>query len=368
MIDLNVSSRQINIDKLNVVSVAQEECKSRKQADRYLRVDMPDGRFKTTDRFWNSLCSNLGQSKAVFNLFSHKEVFDRIMSTGKKGSLRLTINYDDFEDVDGNITQGELLAVSNPKKPILPVDDVNQLIDKYEGYSESYNDGVISVMFDCPFETQYMVKNEAYKNRFMIEMPIDGYGVPTSYLVMLRMLCSNGIVGMDKAFKTSFQLGKKDDNLFNILDRAIESFNSEEGFHAFHSRMESASESWASLNECRTLLNAIEKAVKRLPLNEKSAILKKYMELCGDPLDTYGLGSPEEISNRRSKVIPVNASIYSLITYASELTTHHVEASDAVNINAWIGSTIANEYDLEGTMNDFDDLDSFFLDKSDENG
>ena len=47
---------------------------------------------------------------------------------------------------------------------------------------------------------------EDHKQRIAVHTPIDGYGSPAVYLALLRQVCSNGMVAMSKAFKTSLNI------------------------------------------------------------------------------------------------------------------------------------------------------------------
>src|SRR5689334_2413168 len=101
------------------------ECKSRREADPYTRIVLPDGRrMRVTDRFWSSFSSlhNLGRS--VFAFFSHGEVFERITrNTGN--SVRLA-----FESAESG---GRMLSCTNPAKPLLRLDEVRELVNEYDG-------------------------------------------------------------------------------------------------------------------------------------------------------------------------------------------------------------------------------------------
>ena len=360
--NINIETIGLPINRLNVKFLKPPaECKSRSETDSYTQIQIPDGReFWVTDRFWNSFSSLMNMGRSVFDLFSHAEVFDRI-HTRNDTMVRVTMEV----NPDTNSTaQGRLLSMTNPKKPILQIDQVASIIDKYEGQNIAYDKGVITSQFDCPFDTPYNISGEEYSTRFATQMPIDGYGLPCSYLVMLRLICQNGVVGHTKAFKTAFQLGKGDDSLYSVLDRAMETFTAEEGFHDFSKRLESAAKSWASLHETNSAYKAISKSMTEEGYNLKARleILNALDALCGNPLKTYGLGNTEEISARRAATIPVNATVYQLITFMSEISTHKLnKPHTADRINAWVGNRISNEYDMEGTVDELPELDAFFL-------
>jgi hypothetical protein len=45
----------------------------------------------------------------------------------------------------------------------------------------------------------------------------------------------------------------------------------------------------------------------------------------------------------------VKCRVYDLINFASEVATHVAEPADSRLLQSWIGSTLAEEFDLEGT-------------------
>jgi hypothetical protein len=341
-----------------------DKCKSRKEADGYTRIILPDGRRVTvSDRFWISWCSLQNQGRSVFDLFSHSEVFSRIVRE-RGDNVRLAFEVDRQDDIGGKVVDGRLLSCTNPKKPLLPIDAAQEIVDKYEGQDINYADGVINATFDCPFPTPYNIAGEDYKTQFTLQMPIDGYGMPQTYLTLLRLICANGMIGMAKAFKTSFQLGRGESNIAEVLDRAMTTFSAEEGFHSFRVRMESAAKSWASLGEAAALCKTMSVSMHedKVPVKERVNILEKFDALCGDPLKYYGLTGRQELSPRRARTVPVKSTIYELMTFASEVATHKLNGVKPKNrINSWIGTAVSSEYDLEGTVEEFGEWKDFFV-------
>ena len=362
---VSVDSVLLPMDALKVEFMRDpNECRSRHEIDTYTRIKLPDGRrCVVSDRFWNSWCSLQSQGRSVFDLFSHSEVFNRISKTvGSK--VRVAIEANKRPDFGGQVIDGELLSCTHPTKPILPMADVVELINKYEGKSVQYERGVVSSTFDCPFPTPYTIVGEDYHTQFTMQMPVDGYGLPLSYLALLRLICLNGVVGMTKAFKTSFQLGKGEDHIKDVLHRAMTTFSAEEGFHSFKLRMEAAAQSWASLDEASRLCKVLNQAMHgdKMPVARRVEIIEKLDEMCGDPLKTYGLAGRQELSARRARTIPVNTSIYEMITFASEVATHDLHATTPRNaVNGWVGTTISTEYDLENSLSEFPDWKDFFV-------
>ena len=81
--------------------------------------------------------------------------------------------------------------------------------------------------------------------------------------------------------------------------------------------------------------------------------------------ELYGLANLDALSDKRKRILPSKARVYDLINFASEVATHHATAEGANRVQAYIGSLIADEFDLEGTATDAPDFDAFFLDESD---
>jgi len=141
-------------------------------------------------------------------------------------------------------------------------------------------------------------------------------------------------------------------------------FSAEEGFHSFKERMEAASKSWGSMDEGGRLIKTINKSMHddHVPVPERIEIVEKFDEMCGNPLKYYGLTSRDELSARKAKTIPIKATVYQLMTFATEVTTHHLRSPKAKNtINAWVGTSISSEYDLENTVSEFPDWKDFFI-------
>ena len=60
-------------------------------------------------------------------------------------------------------------------------------------------------------------------------------------------------------------------------------------------------------------------------------------------------------------MLPARCRVDDLINFASEVATHHTIADGANRMQAYIGSLISDEYDLEGTATKSKDFDAFFM-------
>jgi hypothetical protein len=355
--DLSVDSMIVPLNTLGVeFSREPKECRSRQESDRHTRVVLPDGRrMQVSSRFWSSFSSLLNLNRSVFDYFTHAEVFDRITKT-KGQAVRVACQM--------NGDTGTLLSCTNPAKPILQLDEVRQLVEEFSGSGVNYNEGIVTASFECPFPANFQVVGDDFRTQFSLQMPVDGYGLPAAFLGLLRLVCTNGMVAMSPAFKTAFQLGKDNSSLLSLLERAMTTFNNEEGFHALRTRVESASGSWASLNEAKKLRACLSQGCTNdgIDPKQRAEMLTRFDAACGDPLGIYGLSGHEELSARRARSIPVEATVYDLFNFASEAGTHHFNTLTARNrVNGWIGEALTQEYDLEGTVENFPDFKDYFL-------
>lgn len=340
-----------------------KSCKSNAERARNTFIIVPDGRkFSVSTRFWISFGSLFNLGTNLFEYFSHAEVFDRL--TEKKGdNVRITI-----EGVNGPtdapIEIGTLLSCTGPGKPILRVEEVKTLVDLYSGDNALYESGIVQASFAAPFPQAFNIGGSEFTTRFMMLLPVDGYGLPAAYLELQRSNTHAVISGMTKAFKTQFQLGKDDTSLTPVLDRAMTTFNNEEGYHTFKLRLEAATKSWASFFEAGQLHDLLESVLTAdgFELDQKSTILGSFNDTVGNPLAYYGVTGSNELSQRKAKTIPVKATMFDLFNFVTEVNTHYVTTrAGRQRLNEWIGQKIAEEFDLENTVETNPEFKDFFL-------
>jgi hypothetical protein len=364
--ELDVENTVVDIGSLKVEFAGNKDpssYKSKKEAIDNTYIILADGRkFQVTKRFWNSFGSLYNLGVPIFNYFDHSEVFQRIAER-KSMMVRLSLEGAGV-DSSGKITHGRLLSCTGPSKPVLRVDDVRHVVDLFKGDHAVYEDGIVQVSFPAPFPVQFNVAGNDFTTKFMMVLPIDGYGLPSAFLQMHRSESKTTISGFTKAFKTVFQLGKDDTSLVPVLDRALRTFNNEEGYHTFKQRLEMAAKSWASFFEAGQLHGLIESVLtaEGFDLDTKRTILNTYNEAVGNPLQYYGLTGANELSQRKAKTIMVKATVYDLFLFVTELTTHHVKTrSGSQKLNEWLGNKLAEEFDLEGTVTTNPEFKDFFL-------
>lgn len=356
-------------------------------------VIVNDEPLQPSARFWTSLFARYGFGQQFFKYFSHSEVFNRISDCETADRMRLCIQRQ--TDVNG-VERGTLMAVSNPTKPVVQYDELMESLAKYNGKQIDYSNGeVYSTHAPRIGASNFDIKGDTFSNRFVMATPIDGYGSPNFYLSLLRQICSNGMIGYAKAFRSSLNLGKAADDVMPTITRALDGFGNDEGFAALRQRMESSTESWCSVAEAVSLYKLLVKLHSGKSLHgvdshlTKSTGLQGYLhdarmgndgaaldeeEGIGSPLisafhrmtgDTnrlYGLANLDSLSIKRQRTLPVKCTVYDALNFCTEVATHYAAPRASRMLNAWVGTIISAEYDMEGTQQKFDSFDDFHID------
>lgn len=346
-----------------------------------------------SERFWTSLFARFGFNKSFFKYFDHAEVFGRIAETEASDRLRVCVERTEGKKVN------RLLAVSNPAKPIVPHEELMGMLETSGHEGMTYNNGIIeSTHRPRVGATEFDILGDTFANRFIMATPVDGYGNPNVYLSMLRQVCTNGMIALSKAFRSGIALGKGDDNVAFALTRVLDQFSNDEGYAALRQRLESAGNSWASVYEAMSLYKLLVKlhnekddqgdrvieasaidhdrtpnvhealmSGRTTPMGEDddvigSQVITAYHGMTGDTSRLYGLANLDALSNKRQRTLPVRCTIYDMLNFATEVATHHAKPQAARRLNAWVGSLITGEYDMEGTCDRFQDFADFHID------
>jgi hypothetical protein len=344
-----------------------------------------------TERFWHSLYARFGFSGSLFRYFRHHEVFERI-AQAETDRLRLCVE----RDQAGGTSR--LLAVSSPTKPIVRHDVLMDTLNRYGGQGVRYADGIVeSTHIPRAGSGSFQIAGDEFSNRFVLAAPIDGYGLPNVYLSLLRHVCTNGAVGYAKAFRSSLSIGKGNDDVNYSIVRALEGFNNDEGFAALRQRFEAAARSWASVYETQGLYKQLVRLLTHRHVGGDGAalvgsgsiarllqapdspeqrpseatsldqigspLITAFHRMTGDVSHLYGLANPDALSVKRQRTLPTKAKVYDLLNFASEVATHHANEYGARSSQAWLGSLISGEFDLENSCESFDSFQDFFLDR-----
>lgn len=308
-----------------------------------------DLRVAATDRFWTSLFRRCGFTDGVFRYFSAAEVFSRITERDRGSGLRFAVE-------GAPQRRDRLLAVTSPRAPMLTKDDALAVVRSNGGEQLRYTDGCLySTHVPADGPNPFRLGPDRFEQRFSLEVPLDGLGAPAIYVVLLRLVCANGAVGMQRALRSEVRIGDRPDH---ALDRALSSFGNADGFSAMRQRFESAQRSWASLEEVRSLESILLRSGWG---NEERAPERRgaWNRMTGDLHGIYGVTALDGISPKRRRLLPARCRMYDLLNFASEVSTHHAPPGLARKLDGWIGSAIIDEFDLEGSakeVNDFEEL------------
>lgn len=356
LIMVSFSYKYTPIDQLAVDTVVND--KTGKKIVRSVTFDGVEHR--PSERFWMSLFSRYSFNSQFFRYFDHHEVFDRIVQVQGKDDIRLCIEADEESGVS------TLLAVSNPRKPIVGYDGLMEILANNGCEDEvTYHGGIVESVHTPRMQQSITLGGDLFHNRFTMATPIDGYGLPTTFLMLLRQVCSNGLVAYSPMFKSSVPLGKVEDDISFAIVRAIDQYSNEEGFAALHSRITSSMSSWTSVNEAQSLYKTLVKLLNYEgvdgPALEGSNVLSSYHQLTGDVNELYGISNIDSLSTKRQKTLPVNCTVYDLINFITELASHHASPHGSRKLNAHVGTLISEEYDMEGTCTHFKDFADFHL-------
>ena len=389
-----VQYAKIKINELNIIE---------KDGVPY-QVKIEGQNFKITKRFLDSLCSRFGLSTSEFNHFSYNEVFERISKTNSQPQIQVTIQLtraaDELSGAKFNLFGKEqygpefepkLLGVSNPEKTNLDLNDFAWVMQRAKpgwGYPESgsdiqYRDGVLLTRHIPSAEMKFCVggDNDQLESRFVLETPIDGYGKPTIWLGFILKNGMNSMVVYHKNFQSMINTGT-DENQRETLLRLIQSFNNEDGFADLKKRILTAQNSWSSIYEVVSLnkiiwsLNFNDFIVGWLDKNYKEEvgieqiktdILLRIQKLTGDLRAIFGIAQLDSLSEKKQHSLPTKASVYQLLSLASEYATHALFTNAARKLQQYIGDILSKDFDLENSCDQFKRFEQF-LTKGEEYG
>lgn len=364
-----------------------------------------DGReCKSSARFMVSLGARFSLGNSVYRWFDPEEVFIRVSERASNDRIRVCV--ETSIDSTGKSCD-RLLGVSNPASVLVKHDDLIEMlinnglndnvvyggraaalaanrshgrswqppVDAPIGASTAditYCDGIVRSLHTPRNNQDFTIAGDAFGSRFVIDTPIDGYGRPAIYLMLLRYICSNGSIGFAPAFRSELSLGRNEDSFEYPLTRAIESYNNEDGFNAIRQRYESAATSWASIAEVNKVYKSLVTIhnrgdVRRIVGNDGantldgSPILTGFRNLVGDLSRAYGLANLDALGVKRQRTLPAGCNMYEMLNYISEVSTHYAEPAGSRVLDALNGEILSAEFDLEGTVDKFGDWKDFLV-------
>jgi len=352
-------------------------------------VEVDGEKHDYSSRFFTSMFSRYQFNRAFFKYYTYPEVFERVAEVNGNDTMRLCIERS--EDKDGNPTS-RLMAMSSLKKPIVDHEQLVKNLLEYRGRNIQYNDGIIiSTHEPRRGASPIQIAGDNHSHRFIVQTPIDGYGLPSTFLALQREACKNQLSALSKMFKATISVGKGDDNINFALMRCFDQFNNEEGYAALRQRVESAANSWASVLESQKLYKLLASlhgeglggegaasglSLKAMPMIRKSLlkyqsegknaeigekIMTAFHGMTGDVSELYGIANVDAFSIKSQMTMPVNCTVYDIIQFATELATHYTTPHAAQKIDAFIGRLVSDEFDMEGTKEEIGEFADFHM-------
>ena len=336
-----------------------------------VEVEVNGQTLGSSRRFLTSMCAIYGFAPSIFTYFDPHEVLDRIFARRTADQkVRLAV-----ENCNG--VGAIALGVSKPTKPLINKDMLSSILTKLGQKIEDaeYGNGTVITWHEPKLGSPFTVLGDEFSTQFIVETPIDGYGVPAAYLSLFRHPDNSDIIAYSKAFRSKVSLGTKSPDAVPTMSRFIESFSNEEGFAALRQRYESSAVTPVSLDEYFSLYNLLHQdEMRSMHLDESgnyvapfaSVVTDKLRKMCGS-LEIYGIINFESLSQKKRRSIPTTGLMYNLLNFATELASHHATVEQARRLQHWVGGMITDqEFDLEGTLSDTEEPKDLFFGKKDE--
>lgn len=334
-----VEPRIARLGRLRISADAAQPARGESPLAGRALVDVDGEQCRISDRFWKSIFSRYRFGASTFRYFRPEEVFRRICEVSRDDTVRVMVE---------RPPKGPpvALAVSGPRDTLVSIDDVRRLARSHGSLGAFYGGGTVSCTFTPRSgERALAIGGDDFANRFTVDVPIDGYGASRIHVALVRMVCVNGVIGYHRVFASDVPSSR---DPCHTLERAIECFDHADGFAAIRERFLSAQTSWASVHDAHTLHKQLVK-VKTTDPARKSGILEDFDRLTGRIHEFYGVTNLDTLPVRRQRLLPVKCRVYDLLNFASEVATHAAAPQESRHLQSWIGGTLAEEFDLEGT-------------------
>lgn len=315
-----------------------------------------DGKIvELSSRFWSSMGSRFRVNQSIFTYFTPEETLERVQQVhGAESNVRIAL------EKDGNGNYQKLLALSSFEKKLVNYREIIQLVKEKGGKDVAYHDGIVSGTFKPNSGNQaFDIGGDDFNHLYKASFPIDGYGDPRIALALERLICANGMIAEASAHTSKINLGK--DDPFHGIRRALETYANEEGYEQLVKQVELAQQTTASVAEC----NLVGKALTTMGFKAGTGgVLSRYQAMCGNLCEFFGEASLDAINERFQQNLPSRCSIYDILNFITELSTHHVNLDDFKtqrNLNSLTGTFLSGHYDLEGLEHGDNDHQDLFL-------
>lgn len=307
-------------------------------------AEFEDKPVQVSQRFFNSLGSRFGLNQNIFNYFTPAELFNRVAKKhGKGAEVRLAVEMDNFGK------QKRLLAVSGTEGKIINYDQAVQFLIDKGGREISYDgNGRLSALFrPVGGEQTFAIGGDDFKQQYLCSISVDGYGKTEIALALERLICMNGMVGLSPAFRAPVKLGS-DDPLYGLA-RAVDTYANEEGYEVIVDRITTAQQTLASVSEVQMVARILDKCGYNA--GSGNGILSAFSKMVGDLPNLYGEANMDAFSSRKQSLLPTKASVYQILNFITELSSHHAISHSKVKLQGLTGTLLSKEYDLEGFEN-----------------
>ncbi len=341
-------SERFTTERVSIADLVPVECD---QATGRFKIQFEDRIYNTTARFITSFARKLKFSNNIFNYFTAEEVFDRVYQRNPDVAFKVTFDRQD----------GEILGVVDENKKLLPAEIAcNVFASDPRVQKIQYSKGVWEAEF--LLDGSFSIRNDSeYARKIWVHYPVDGVSMPCVYLSVLRQVCSNGMVAMVPGFRTDIEIN---DESGTHLSRLLRSYNNENGFMALESRLQTAQDTLASVNELMKFENLLTTQISDQA--SASRLQTRLEEMAGDPCARYETTSLNNIAMKKRSLLPVACSVNDLFNFCSELTTHHENIISRVDaFNAALGGMLAQEFDLEEMYHNRQPAKAFHLNQLD---
>ena len=338
-------SERFTTARVSIADLVPVECEP---ATGKFKIQFEDHIYNTSDRFITSFARKLKFSNNIFNYFTAEEVFDRVQQRNPDVAFKVTFDRQD----------GEILGVVDESKKLLPAEIAcNVFASDPRIQKIQYSKGVWEAEF--LLDETFSIRNDSeYARKIWVHYPVDGVSMPCVYLSVLRQVCSNGMVAQVPGFRTEIEIN---DESGTHLSRLLRSYNNENGFMALESRLQTAQDTLASVNELLKFENLL--ATQISDQTSAAQLQTRLEEMAGDPCARYETTSLNNIAPKKRPLLPVGCSVNDLFNFCSELTTHHDNIISRVDaFNATLGGMLAQEFDLEEMYHNRNAARAFHLD------
>lgn len=304
-----------------------------------------DKKYKLSKRFWSSLNRRYNLNHIIYNYFSPEETFDRIVKAKGDHVLRLAIEND-----------SQILGLSEEKKRIIEFNECIDWLSNQNATKIHYNKGVIDATFQKDENNPiFQIGGDEFKHQYNVRIPVDGVGTPNFFVSLYRLICSNGMMGFNKAFATPVNLDRVDP--ISTLERATSNFKNEEGFGKLENKLLESQSAALSLSEAKKVKNLLEKT------ECGSFELSKYLKLVN--LNYYGSKEVDKIGKLGHSLPCTNGidivSVYDVINFLTELSTHKAGDHERDRINGLVGQILSQDFDLPSMIEENVGFEGLFL-------